>query len=149
LLFPDLPHQLEAFNPKLASYITSTPNIPHDIVTYITVPPNDYDSQDRKYKLPLLAVEMVETEADCVMNAMMKESPNGSSYFLTMFDMLKPPVLLPILVGYFARCNLKLCRTKYESVLHAVFSSPHYLQLLIQHSEYEPIAKCLNYYLCV
>lgn len=56
LMSPDFAHQLKAFNPKLIEYISSSSAIPAEIVTYISVPPNESDSVDRKYKLPLLTI---------------------------------------------------------------------------------------------
>lgn len=81
---------------------------------------------DRKYKLPLLAVEMVETETICVLNALMKGNGDGN-YFLGLWDGLRKGEVLPLLAGYFNRVNFTLCRTRYKEVLESVYSSPQYL----------------------
>jgi hypothetical protein len=72
LTFPDFLQHLKAFNPKLLDYITNSPAIPQELVLYISVPPSQTDEPDRKYKLPLLAVEMVETGTMCVVNGLLK-----------------------------------------------------------------------------
>jgi hypothetical protein len=56
----DFIQHLKSFNPKLINYLNNTPSIPQDLITYLTIPPTELDSPDRKYKLPLLAIEMLE-----------------------------------------------------------------------------------------
>ena len=57
----ELIEQLKAFNPKLLDYISSSNDIPKDLVMYLTHPPTPEDSNDRKYRLPLLSIELLET----------------------------------------------------------------------------------------
>lgn len=120
-----------------------------ELVTYLSVAPSESDHVDRKYKLPLLAVEVVETETICIMNALLKLTPEASNYFLAMFDMLKGGDVLPLLAGYFNRVNFTLCRTRYKEALESIYSSSVYLELLVSHSYLESLANCLPLYLCV
>ena len=55
--------QLKSFNSKLLDYMSNNPELIRQAIVYLTVAPSLTDSQDRKYKLPLLSVEMVETES--------------------------------------------------------------------------------------
>lgn len=105
-----------------------------EMVTYLSTPPSENDAVDRKYKLPLLAVEMVETETICIMTSLLKQTQSGNNYFQAMFDMLTKPDVLPLLAGYFNRVNFTLCRTRYKEALESVYSSPQYLELLIAHA---------------
>lgn len=57
---PDFLQELKSYNPKLLEYITNTPSLIHEAIQLIIVPPSANDSNDRKYKHPLQAVEMVE-----------------------------------------------------------------------------------------
>lgn len=53
--------ELKAFNSKLLDYVSSNPALIGEMIELITVPPSYNDSDERKYKLPLLAIEMIET----------------------------------------------------------------------------------------
>lgn len=149
LLYPDFIQQLKAFNTKLLDYISNSATLPIEMVTYLSVAPSQNDSVDRKYKLPLLTVEMVETETICIMSSLLKQSQSGNNYFQSLFDMLAKPDVLPMLAGYFNRVNFTLCRTRYKQALDSVYSSQQYLELLIEHADIEAIANCLPLYLCV
>jgi hypothetical protein len=48
------------------------------------------------------------------MSGLLKPSNKGKSYFLKMFNMLRQPEILPLLAGYFSRCNLQMCKNKYK-----------------------------------
>jgi hypothetical protein len=117
ITFPDFLQHLKSFNPKLLDYMTNSPTIPQEIVIYISVPPVESDTMDRKYKLPLLTVEMVESETMCIMNSLLKHNQESQNYFLLLFNMLKSPEILPLLAGYFSRVNEAMCRVKYREVL--------------------------------
>jgi len=56
----------------------------------ITMAPGIGDSGDRKYKYPLQAIEMVETETTCVLNAFFKEVGGNptTQYFDNLFNIL-------------------------------------------------------------
>jgi hypothetical protein len=100
----------------------------------LSVAPKEDESDDRKYKLPMLAIEMVEIEAPCIINAILKVNGENQCCFLKMFEMLKEKEVLPLLAGYFGRCSLVVYRNREKEVLELVYSSSWYLELLIEHS---------------
>lgn len=55
----DLVAELKAFNSKLLEYLTNTPDLVRQLVELIVVPPKESDSHERKFKYPLMAVEVV------------------------------------------------------------------------------------------
>ena len=81
LLFPDFILELKAYNSKLLDYLSNNNSLMDELVQFITVAPNEADSHDRKFKFPLMAIEMIETEATCVINGMFKQSETGKTYF--------------------------------------------------------------------
>ena len=52
-------NELKAYNTKLLDYFSSTPSLFEDLLEYLVKPPLATDSDDRKYKFPLMAVEMI------------------------------------------------------------------------------------------
>lgn len=56
LNYPEFIQQLKAYNPKLLDYLTNSNTIIADLISYITLPPKENDSDDRKFKLPTLAI---------------------------------------------------------------------------------------------
>lgn len=72
LAIPDFNQEIKSYNSKLLDYITNTPTLISEAIVYLTVPPQNNESHERKYKLPLQAIEMIETETTCVLNAFFK-----------------------------------------------------------------------------
>lgn len=66
-----------------------------------------------------------------------------------MFDLLKKGDVLVLLAGYFNRTCFTMCRTRYKEVLENVYSSPVYMELLVNYAEIEEISNCLPLFLCV
>ena len=56
LAFPDFIPQLKAYNPKLLEFLTNSNTIIAELINYISIPPQDNDSDDRKYRLPALTI---------------------------------------------------------------------------------------------
>jgi hypothetical protein len=56
LAHPNFIQQLQTNCNKLSKYISNSPALVSELVTYLTVPPIDQDSEGRKYKLPMLAI---------------------------------------------------------------------------------------------
>ena len=56
LAFPDFIMQLKAYNPKLLEFLTNSNAVIADLINYISIPPKDNDSDDRKYRLPALTI---------------------------------------------------------------------------------------------
>lgn len=133
----------------LQNYLASCPSVGPDIATYISVPPSPTDTDDRKYKLPMMAVFIVELEIPCILDSLLKPIGPNMNAFLMMFEMFKKTEILPLLAGYFYRVNSVLFRTRYNQMLDSVFSSNQYLQQLFSHSYHSSIASCLTYYLCI
>jgi hypothetical protein len=59
LNYPDFLPQLKAYNPKLLDFLTNSQTIVADCISLVAVPPKDNDSDDRKYRYPALAIEMI------------------------------------------------------------------------------------------
>jgi hypothetical protein len=79
--------QLKAYNPKLLDFLTNSNTIVSELINYISIPPKDNDSDDRKYKLPTMAIEMIESEAMSVLNSFFKEdSKRKIKFFNSMFE---------------------------------------------------------------
>lgn len=72
LLYPDFINELKAYNSKLLEYFTNNPNLMAELVEFIAVPPLNSDSDERKYKFPLMAIEAIETETTCIHNGLFK-----------------------------------------------------------------------------
>lgn len=56
LAVPEFTQELKSYNPKLLDYISSNSWLISEAVCYLTVAPQPNDSNDRKYKLPLLVI---------------------------------------------------------------------------------------------
>ena len=56
LIYPDFILQLKAYNPKLLEFLTNSNTLVPDLINYISVPPKENDSDDRKYRYPALAI---------------------------------------------------------------------------------------------
>lgn len=113
----DFMQELKAYNPKLLEYLTNTPELIGQAIEYLTQPPKDADPPERKYKYPLMAVEMIETETVSIVNSFFKQvvgATPGLIYLDLFFDSLNRDQLLPLLSGYFLRvCStLMNCRMK-------------------------------------
>ena len=75
-------NELKAYNTKLLDYFTSNPSLFEDVIEFLTKPPFPNDPDERKYKFPLMAVEMVETETTCILNTFFKEMlPSKITFF--------------------------------------------------------------------
>ena len=110
--------ELKAYNTKLLDYFTSNPSLFEDFVEFITKSPMVNDSEDRKYKFPLMAVEMVETETTCILNTFFKEmSPSKKTFFEAVFSILDNNEILPLLAGYFFRVNLCLMNNRQKETI--------------------------------
>lgn len=48
--------ELKSLNPKLSYYLRDCPHLIHQAICFITTPPQQTDSELRKYKYPLLSV---------------------------------------------------------------------------------------------
>lgn len=72
LSYPDFIVQLKAYNPKLLDFLTHSNTIIADLISYISVPPRDDDPEERKFKYPTLAIEMIESEAMSVISSFFK-----------------------------------------------------------------------------
>lgn len=59
LLYPDFITELKSYNTKLLDYITNNPSLIGEMVDFLTIPPRENDTEERKYKLPLMAIEMI------------------------------------------------------------------------------------------
>lgn len=58
-----------------------------DLINYISIPPKENDTDERKYKLPALAIGMVESEAMSVINSFFKDDPKKKcKYFNSLFE---------------------------------------------------------------
>ena len=73
---PDFFSELKSFNPKLLDFLTNNPQILQQSLTYISTPPSPTDTDERKYKYPMMTIEMIETETISILNAFFKKSPN-------------------------------------------------------------------------
>lgn len=77
--------------------------------------PQPADSNDRKYKLPLQVIEMIEAETTCILNGFFKEGELKEMLnFDLLFSMLEQTEILPLLAGYFFRTNLCLLNNRYK-----------------------------------
>ena len=113
LLNPDFLNELKAFNTKLLDFVSSTPSLITEMIQLITLPPSYNDSEERKYKLPLLAIEMIETETTCILNNFFKETgKHDAVFFDNLFQCLSEHEILPVLAGYIFRVNLCLMNNR-------------------------------------
>lgn len=85
LAISEFTQELKSYNSKLLDYITSNSWLISEAVCYLTVAPQPTDSNDRKYKLPLQVIEMIETETTCILNGFFKE---GEDKEMLNFDLL-------------------------------------------------------------
>lgn len=113
----DFMQELKAYNPKLLEYLTNTPELIGQAIEFLTQSPKESDSPERKYKYPLMAMEMIETETVSIVNSFFKPvvgAAQGTIYLDLFFDSLSKEQLLPLLSGYFLRvCStLMNCRMK-------------------------------------
>ena len=114
LCYADFIQHLKAFNVKLLDYLSNSTELPKEMITYLAVPPKESDSEDRKYKLPLLALESVESETTCIINWFFKVDPEQKVQNLLVLyrTLLSEKEILPLLAGYFFRVNECLLRCK-------------------------------------
>lgn len=123
--------ELKAYNPKLLEYLSNTPALIGEAIEYLTVAPREEDALVRKYKYPLMAAEMVETETVSVLSSFFKpvtseaasgtaansnpSAANGSPVYLDLlFGLLDQPQPLPLLTGYFLRVCNTLLNVRYK-----------------------------------
>jgi hypothetical protein len=150
LEYPDFLDLLKAYQPRLLEYITTSVEIPREILRFITEAPLETDSESRKYKLPLLTMLMVETNTTCVINSFFKADPKTQRTFFVnaFFDFLgSDGELLPLLCGYFSQLNLILWNSRYKETIDLVYEAQQPLALLVKHCYSKAIVNTLLLYL--
>jgi hypothetical protein len=53
-------------------FLTNNVALMGELIELLTISPKESESDDRKYKLPLMGIEMIETETTCIQNAFFK-----------------------------------------------------------------------------
>ena len=148
LAMPEFTQELKSYNPKLLDYITNNSWLISEAVCYLTVAPQPQDSGERKYKLPLQVIEMIETETTCVLNGFFKEGEQKELLnFDLLFSLLDQQELLPLLAGYFFRTNLCLLNNRYKETVDRVYAKPRILHNLLRHSEHMAISNTVQLFL--
>lgn len=147
LLAQEFMNELKAYNTKLLEYFTSNPALLEELIEYLTRAPAQTDSDERKFKFPLMAVEMVETETTCILNTFFKEAAPKTTYIEAMFGFLDGKDLLPMLAGYFFRVNICLMNNRQKETVETLYAKPHLLMKLVDHAEHMPIANVIQLYL--
>jgi hypothetical protein len=143
----DFCQELKAYNTKLLDYITNNPALISEAITYLTVPPLQTDSPERKYKLPLQSIEMVETETTCILNGFFREGEGQVLNFDLMCSMVDQEEVLPLLAGYFFRANLCLLNNKYKETIDRIYGNPRYFHRMIGHAQHMAISNTIQLFL--
>lgn len=148
LAVPEFTQELKSYNPKLLDYLTNNSWLISEAVCYLTVAPQPQDSNERKYKLPLQVIEMIETETTCILNGFFKEGETKELLnFDLLFSLLDQSELLPLLAGYFFRTNLCLLNNRYKETIDRVYAKPRILHNLLRHSEHMAISNTIQLFL--
>lgn len=150
LEYPDFLELLKAYQPKLLDYITNSLDLPREMIKYITEAPAEGDSDNRKYKLPLMTMLMIETNTTCVINCFFKiDSTCQRTFFINSFlqFLTGEEELLPLLCGYFSQLNLILWNNRYKETIDLVYEAQQPLILLARHTYSKAIINTLLLYL--
>lgn len=148
LAVPEFTQELKSYNPKLLDYLSNNSWLISEAVCYLTVAPQPQDSSERKYKLPLQVIEMIETETTCILNGFFKEGDSKELLnFDLLFSLLDQPELLPLLAGYFFRANLCLLNNRYKETIDRVYAKPRILHNLLRHSEHMAVSNTIQLFL--
>ncbi len=138
LNYPQFLLQLKAYNPKLLDFLTNSTSIIADLISYICIPPKEDDSDERKYKLPTLAIGMIESEAMSMINSFFKdEAKTKKKYFSLMFEQVFSASnkvdgqVLSMLAGYFLRANICLLNNKYRQTIECMYQNGRNFDLLL------------------
>ena len=147
LAAPEFLQEIKTYNPKLLDYISNTPTLISEGIRYLTQAPTPQDSADRKHKLPLQTIELVETETTCILNGFFKEGDGGVLNLDQLFGLLEGEEVLPLLAGYFFRTNLCLLNNRYKETVERVYSRPGVFDRLIAHSEHMAVSNTIQLFL--
>lgn len=118
-------------------------------LVFISTPPQPDDSDDRKYKYPMMTVEMIEPETVSILNSFFKPSLQGGFVIEQLFRLLEQKEIMPILGGYFVRIICVLLKQKYKEILDFVYSKPDLLKSMIDHTSNISITQSLQMFLCL
>lgn len=127
LAFPSLLQQLQSYNPRLLQLLSESHPIMKEIIVYITEPPKEHDTDERKYRLPLYACEMITAETTCLINNFFKANPeeNNTPYLVSAFrSLFSQGQVLPLLAGYFFKVNLVLISNRSPEAINCVYAYP-------------------------
>jgi len=101
----DLLQECKSHNTKLLEFLCQPETI-SKLIVYITEMPTDDDTEDRRFKYPYVASEVLSCDLQAIRDVLLGESREKMAELFALLQ--QPPPINPVLAGYFGKVLMAL-----------------------------------------
>ena len=101
----DLLQECKSHNTKLLEFLCQPETI-SKLIVYITEMPTDDDTEDRRFKYPYVASEVLSCDLQAIRDVLLGDSREKMAELFALLQ--QPPPINPVLAGYFGKVLMAL-----------------------------------------